>query len=374
MADQLSGATAPALTSETLELLGATATENGLVRLGIVRLDHPGFVPARAALDRHLQAGKAGEMAFMKRTQEVRKYPEQMLEGAKSMLLALAPYGGEPGPVARYARGPDYHTVLYQRLEAVEKQLHVHCPAAETLICVDTRPVLERAAAMLAGLGFLGKHGCLIAPGLGSYVMIGGILTTAKWLGPDLDIDTQAPPWDACGSCTRCLDACPTQAFDAPGDLDPRRCLSYLTIEHRGPIPEALAGALGERVVGCDVCQEVCPYNKGRDRSSRAPAAAWLTPWPDDPDRDPDPVRLASIRSGAHRRLCKGSALRRIPRRALRRNALLALGCRTGPLQPDERAVLEAAMADSEPLVAEAATWAAKRRGLNVDESAPRDR
>ncbi len=353
------------LTPADLRTLATVAEQAGLLRLGIVRLDHPGFAPARQALDHFLDRGHAGEMAFLQRTRDVRKHPESMLDGAATMLIGLAPYGGEPGPVARYARGPDYHSVLHLRLQVVEEYLHTHFNGIATQICVDTRPVLERAAAMLAGLGFLGKHGCLISPGLGSYVMIGGMLTTASFAGPDADVDHTRAPWDACGSCTRCLDACPTQAFVAPGDLDPRRCLSYLTIEHRGPIDEQLAAALGERVAGCDVCQEVCPYNKSESREARTPAASWLQPWPQTPARDPDPVRLATIRSGAHKRLCRESALRRIPRRALRRNALLALGCRDRPLTPDEHDALTTCLKDPEPLVREAAHWALSQRTLN---------
>ncbi len=359
------------LSPSDLRGIARVAEENGLLRLGIVRLNHPGFAPARRALDDFLDQGKAGEMEFMVRTRDVRKHPEQMLEGAASMFVALAPYGGEPGPIARYARGPDYHTVLYERLQAVEEYLHTHFSGIQTLICVDTRPVLERAAAMLAGLGFLGKHGCLISPGLGSYVMLGGMLTTATYAGPDAPVDHHQAPWDACGTCTRCLDACPTQAFDAPGDLDPRRCLSYLTIEHRGPVPEHLSAALGERVVGCDVCQEVCPYNQSLHRKSRVSDASWLHPWPDAPERDPDPVRLATIRSGAHRRLCRDSALRRIPRRALRRNALLALGCRTTPPTEAEKKSLSTCLKDPEPLIYEAAKWATTQRGLVGDSDSP---
>ena len=257
------------LTQAVLEELAVVAERVGLLRLAAVALDDPGFEPARAALGRHLDAGRHGEMGFMARTREVRARPEAMLAGARSALVVLVPYRGDDGPVARYARSADYHTVMHRRLDVVEQALRERLPGVETMVCVDTKPILERAAAVLAGLGFLGKNGCVIVPGLGSYVLLGEILTTAEWTGAR--VDANAVLWDACGSCRRCLDACPTDAFTAPGELDPRRCISYLTIEHRGPIDDALADRMGERVAGCDVCQEVCPYNASTARDARVP-------------------------------------------------------------------------------------------------------
>lgn len=359
---------APALTPEILARLAGVAAAHGLMRLAAVRLDHPGFAPARAALDDFLAADRAGDMDFLPRTADVRKDPAQMLPGARTLLVAAVPYGGEPGPIARYARTRDYHTIVHQRLVAVEDALRRALPDVGTLICVDTKPVLERAAAMLAGLGFLGKHGCLIVPGLGSYVLLGEILCTATW--PE-DQDTPAPtgaPWDACGACTRCLDACPTDAFVAPGALDPRRCLSYLTIEHRGHVPEDLAQKLGERIAGCDVCQEVCPYNAGAARASRIPAAAWLPP---NPRPAPDVTRMAALGGAQYRAFVRHTALRRIPHRLMRRNALLALGNRRGAADPDERHALAAGLLEPDPRVHEAARWAAARRGLDAEALAP---
>ncbi|MCA9688418.1 MAG: tRNA epoxyqueuosine(34) reductase QueG, partial [Myxococcales bacterium] len=338
----------------------------GLARVGAVRLDHPGFAPARAALARFHAAGKEGGMAFMTRTQALRGDPTQLLPGARAAIVALVPYARPgldgPGPIARYARTADYHTILHRRLLALDGALRGLMPGVDTLVCVDTKPVLERALATLAGLGFLGKSGCLIAPGLGSYVLIGALLCTARWTGPDAAASTSRPPWDACGQCTRCLDACPTAAFDAPGELDPRRCVSYLTIEHRAPIPDALADKLGERVAGCDVCQEVCPYNAGRAGLRELPEAAWIEP-PPGPSRTPELARLATISSSQHRAFVRRTALGRIPRRHLRRNALLALGNREGPLDERERAAIEQCARDDEPQVASAARRAARRRG-----------
>lgn len=353
----------PRLTPELLAELARVAEAGGLLRLGAVRLDHPGFGPARAALDAFLAAGKSGDMDFLPRTAEVRRDPAKMLPGARSLLVAAVPYAGEPGPIARYARTRDYHTVVHERLIALERALLRELPGAQTLICVDTKPVLERAAAMLAGLGFLGKHGCLIVPGLGSYVLLGALLTTATW--SEGHPAPAGAPWDACGACTRCLDACPTGAFDAPGVLDPRRCISYLTIEHRGHVPEDLSEKFGERIAGCDVCQEVCPYNAGTARLARVPAAAWISPAP---RPAPDVAGMAAIGGAQYRAFVRHTALRRIPHRLMRRNALLALGNRRGAPDARERRAFAAGLLEPDPRVSQAAAWALARRGLHEDD------
>lgn len=345
-----------------LERIAARAQAAGLLRLGAVRLDHPGFDPAGRAFDEFLERGAEGEMAFLRRTAAVRKDPAQMLEGARTVLIAAVPYrGASDSGVARYARSADYHTVMYERLQQVVDALHDELPDAGALICVDTKPLMERAAAALAGLGFVGKHGCVIAPGLGSYVLLGSVLTDAQWQGDDARADLRKATWDACGTCRRCLDACPTQAFDAPGVLDPRRCVSYLTIEHRGPIDDALADGMGQWVAGCDVCQEVCPYNASSARESRVPPSAWLPDVADGP-RAADPVALAKLGSSRHRAFVRDTALRRIPRRSLRRNALIALGNREGPLGPDEAVAVERGEGDDDAQIRAAAERARRRR------------
>jgi epoxyqueuosine reductase len=348
------------ITVDVLESLASVAEAQGLLRLAAVDLAHPGFDEARAALDRFVAEGRHGEMDFMARTLEVRKRPEQMLAGARSLLVAVVPYRGEDGPIARYARSADYHTVMHRRLDVVAEALRERLPGVETLVCVDTKPVLERAAAVLAGLGFIGKNGCVITPGLGSYVLLGEILTTAEWSGAP--VDARGVVWDACGSCRRCLDACPTDAFTEAGRLDPRRCISYLTIEHRGAIDDALADAFGERIAGCDVCQEVCPYNAGVAREARVPAAAWLEA-PSGGPRTADAVALAALGSGRYRAFVRDTALRRIPRRSLRRNALVVLANRDGTMSKEERDVVEACAADPDPQIAAAAERVLARRG-----------
>lgn len=355
---------APRLTPELVEELAARAQEDGLLGLKAVSLDHPGFEAAADALDRQVSAGKHGEMEFMARTAAVRRDPSRMLPGARSILVAMVPYRGRADPIARYAQGPDYHGVLHRRLEGLARALEQRLPSVETIACVDTKPILERAAAALAGLGFLGKHGCLIAPGLGSYVLLGSLLTTAEWTGA-LEPRQEGVLWDACGSCRLCLDACPTDAFEGPGELDPTRCISYLTIEHRGPIAEELADRMGERVVGCDVCQEVCPYNAGRRRNDRVVPHAWLDAEPSATatSRRGDLVHLAGLRSGRYRAFVRGTAMNRIPRRSLRRNALLAIGNGSGPLSDEEREVVDRGSSDDDPQVSAAARRALARRG-----------
>jgi epoxyqueuosine reductase len=350
------------ITEALLAELADLATTRGLVRLSAVRLDHPGFQPARVALHEYLDGERHGEMEFLARTREVRSDPALMLPGARCMLVVLVPYDGESGPIARYARAADYHTVMHERLASVEALLSERLPGIGTMVCVDTKPVLERAAAALAGLGFIGKNGMLIAPGLGSYVLLGGILCTAELATPDAVQDLRGLRWDACGTCTRCLDACPTAAFDAPGRLDPRRCISYLTIEHRGPIPEGLADGIGERIAGCDVCQEVCPYNAGRARSDRIPGVARLPEVGGRALAIGDLGELVGMGSAAYRAFVRGTALRRIPRPAMRRNALVAIGNRSGPLTPHERDAIEPATRDADPRVRDAALRATKKR------------
>ncbi len=233
-----------------------------------------GIAPAGPAADfARYQAwvarGRAGEMRYLTdRRAEMRRDPRSLLASAKSVICVGKLYNsGEPycdPPVSRYAWGrEDYHDVLRRGLEALASRLSAIKPC-EWKICVDTAPLLERTYARLAGLGWIGKNTCLIHEPLGSWFFLGELLTS-------LELEPDAPPPDRCGACTRCIDACPTQAIVPEGDgwtLDSRRCISYLTIELRGPMPEELTAGVGSRVFGCDVCQEVCPWN------ARAPVTA----------------------------------------------------------------------------------------------------
>ena len=220
---------------------------------------------------------------------------------------------------------------------------------------MDTSPLLERELAVAAGLGFIGKNAMLITPGLGSYTLIGAMLLPLEF-SPDSPIPTR------CGRCTRCLDACPSAALRAPRLLDARRCVSYLTIEHRGEIPDSLAGALSPWVFGCDACQEACPFN------ARAPGRAVPLPGLNRQPltRDLDLARLMNLGKGSHRRLVQGTALRRTPRHQLRRNGALAAGGANprSPLQVLQ--TLHGLLQDHRPEVARAARQALTLAGEAV--------
>jgi len=206
---------------------------------------------------------KAGRHADMKWLEDFNKrvHPEQLLPGAKSIIViglnyytvdAALPPGH--GRIARYARGRDYHKVITKILKQLAGFILEKEPGAACKICVDSSPLLEKSYAVKAGLGFIGKNTTLITPQFGSYVLLGEIITT-------LELEHDSPLSGRCGTCTRCIDSCPTKALLGPGQLDARRCISYLTIEHKGEIPAGLANKVGTRVFGCDTCQEACPYN-----------------------------------------------------------------------------------------------------------------
>ena len=250
--------------------------------------------------------------------------------------------------MARYARGDDYHTLLWRRLGVLLDWLRAASPGSTGRAVADTAPLLERDFARLAGLGWVGKNTMLIDRRLGSFTLLGALVVDAE-LVPDEPLTA-----GYCGTCTRCLDACPTDAFTAPYQLDARRCISYWTIEHKGPIDEAFAGQLDGWVFGCDVCQDVCPWNR-KAPPGRAPeldarpgmTAPDLIEW-----LDRDPAEMS--------RSIKGSALSRAKRSGLLRNAALILG---------EREAAEAVPAlarrldDPDPVVRDAAAWALRRIG-----------
>lgn len=246
--------------------------------------DAVGFARADVSIDEEheryltfLAEGKHGSMDWLARASEVRRRLDtpDILEGARSVVCLArryarpnesveAPEGSLAHGIARYARGRDYHTGLRDRVRRLASFIRALSPGVQARPMVDTAPVLERVWAARSGMGFVGKHGLLIVPGQGSYSLLAEVVTT-------LDLPADEPIAQRCGSCTRCLDACPTQAFSAPFVLDPRRCIAYLTIEHQGPIAPDLRERLGDHVFGCDVCQEVCPFNRA------APAAPSTT-------------------------------------------------------------------------------------------------
>jgi len=235
----------------------AEALRLGFIACGITSLEP---LPHAENLDRWLKSGMAGNMRYLHRQAKKRKNPQLAdLEASRAVVVLDNYYydgdDGEPRPkIARYARGQDYHTVTLRRLQQLAAFLRQNGAKAARPY-VDTGPLAERELAQRAGLGWIGKNTMLIRPGFGSWCFIGTVLT-------DLDLEADRPfETDHCGSCTRCLDACPTQAFEQPRSLDANRCISYMTIEHRGTIPAELAPQLDGWAFGCDVCNEACPWN-----------------------------------------------------------------------------------------------------------------
>ncbi len=301
-----------------------------------------------------IDGGRHGEMTYLARSEDVerRRDPGALLAGARTIVsVALAYAGGAPPPpepgtprgiVARYARGRDYHMVLKEKLGALAARI---AAALEREVawraCVDTAALLERDAAEAAGVGFVAKNTMLIAPGLGSYVVLGELL-----LDVEATPTAEEPARKRCGECRACLDACPTGAFVDAYVLDARRCISYLTIERRGAIPRELRASIGTRIFGCDVCQEVCPFNAASPAGGEAGA--------------PELIPLLGLGQNQFRRFVRRTALRRIHRSQLLRNVCVALG-NAG----DTAAVpaLRAAFQKEGPLVREHAAWALGRLG-----------
>lgn len=307
---------------------------------------------------RWLERGDQAGMGWMERNRELRLDPRGLLPGAKSALVVGLRYepvaGSSPPPaesiwpmVARYARGRDYHRVLKERLAKVAAELGSLFPGVATRVCVDTAPLLERELAVRAGLGATGKNGLVLNPQFGSWFLLGELLTTLD-LAPDIALA------DLCGECRRCLDACPTGALPEPYRVDARRCLSYWTIEHRGEIAEELRPHLAEHLFGCDVCQEVCPWNQRQ------------LPPADEPEMrlagmrtELDLAGLLGISAAEYRRELRGTAMERARREGLRRNAAYALA---GSDVPGRAEALARAEADGgSATVAAAARWARTR-------------
>jgi epoxyqueuosine reductase len=339
----------------------ADAIRDAALSLGFARV---GFCPvepferARLALADWLSKGRHGDMTYL--AGEARHDPRQLLPEARSLIVVALPYGGDAasapearhlpltGQIARYARGADYHSVLKERLRLLaDRCAQLSGRSVLARPCVDTAPLLEREAARRAGIGFTAKSTLTIAPGLGSYVLLGELLI-------DLELAPDQPLARGCGSCTTCLVACPTGAFVDAYTLDARRCISYLTIELKGPIPRPLRPLIGRWVFGCDVCQEVCPFNQSR-RARPADGALAAR----DRLSEPELASLLHLTASGYRRFVKRSALRRIGRVQLQRNAAVALGnsCAPEAVEPLARSLRESNSA----LVREHVAWALGR-------------
>ncbi|HEX4084452.1 MAG TPA: tRNA epoxyqueuosine(34) reductase QueG [Chthoniobacteraceae bacterium] len=307
----------------------------------------PASAPPHAeAFDRWLAGGNAGEMAWLERNRERRTDPQQVLPGAHSIIvLAMNYWQGAPeaapgsGKIARYAWGADYHDLIEKRLWLLDDWLATQ--GGRQRHYVDTGPVLERDFAALAGAGWHGKSTMLISRELGTWFFLAEILTT-------LEMPPDTPARDHCGTCTRCIAACPTGAIDAPHHLDARRCISYLTIELKGSIPIELRPLIGDRIYGCDDCLAACPWNRFARASQESAFAAR--------DSTRMPLRdFLSLTEEDFRALFRKSPIKRIKRRGLLRNVCVALG-NIGTR--DDLPALERAVADPEPLVREHAQWA----------------
>lgn len=304
--------------------------------------------PHADAFRQWLADGRAGDMAWLERNQDRRTDPQQVVPGAKSVIVLGMNYwqGEEPptvGRIARYAWGDDYHDLIEGKLQIIDDWLAAR--GGRQRHYVDTGPVLERDFAALAGAGWHGKSTMLIHPKLGTWFFLAELLTT-------LDFAPDAPMADHCGKCTRCITACPTGAITAPQQLDARRCVSYLTIENKGPIPEEFRVAMGDRIYGCDDCLTACPWNRFAQASSESSFAAreFVHGWA---LRD-----FLALDDDAFRALFRKSPIKRIKRRGFLRNVCVALG-NVGTA--DDLPTLEKAAHDPEPLIAEHAQWAIRR-------------
>jgi len=329
--------------------------------------DAVGFAPAaldqkvRADLAAFLAAGWYGEMSWLKDKADRRGCPRVLWPEARTVIalgVSYAPGVGrraavgqaDRGVVSVYAQGRDYHDVIKARLKRLAGWLH-HVSGAGVKVFVDTAPVMEKPLAVQAGLGWQGKHTNLVSRRFGSWLFLGEVYTTLELPADDFGTDH-------CGRCRRCLDACPTQAFPAPYRLDARRCLSYLTIEHRGPIDMEVRPLLGNRIYGCDDCLAACPWNRFAQASREVaflPRAELTAP------RLADLVQLSDA---AFRAVFAGSPIKRIGRSRFVRNALIALG-NSGT--PGLRAAAAALVTDSDPVVADAAVWAVNRLAIPTE-------
>lgn len=325
------------------EELAALARAAGFDLVGFARAEP---IPREVLVD-WLAAGYHADMDWMSERLEERLDVARLLPNARTVIALACNYwhGDTPSPIARYARGRDYHATMRDRLRALRRSLRARFPEVRDYAEVDAGAVMEKVWGVRAGLGTVGKNGCFITPQYGSWVVLAVMVLDAE-----VDAYAVPAPDDVCGGCRLCLEACPTGAFPAPRVVDARACLSYQTIENEGPVPPALREAMGQLVFGCDVCQEVCPHNATPVRAQPrfAPRAVSTVPV----------RRLAAMTREEYQQWVPGTALARAGYDGLRRNAAYALGA---VRDAGAREVLEALRRDESAVVREAAQWALER-------------
>jgi epoxyqueuosine reductase len=332
----------------------AKAIEIGFDLCGIARAER---YPRLARLAEWIDRGYAGDMTYLSESLDERLDAARVLPTARSVVCLGTVYhvsdapsasadGGGRVRISRYAWGDDYHEVLRSRLRPFVRWMSQSAgPGFEAFSCVDSGPIQERVFAEQAGLGWIGKNTCLINPVLGSWLFLAEVVTNA-------DLEPDAPVVDHCGSCTRCLEACPTAAFVEPYQLDATRCLSYLTIESRGGVDRAMRDAIGAQVYGCDICQDVCPWNR---RAATSDDEAWQ---PRDGLASPRLLDLCRLTDDVWRALLKGSAMRRAGLRRIRRSLAYAARHLPGGECGQALDALASHPSAVDPHVTEAIAWA----------------
>nr|WP_310202297.1 tRNA epoxyqueuosine(34) reductase QueG [Ancylobacter sp. 3268] len=338
-------------------LLQQLARDEGFDAIGICAADS--IPQAAPRLAQWLASGAQGDMEWMEETAARRSSPHRLWPEARSVVMLGLNYGPDEDPraaladrargaISVYARGDDYHELVKGKLKRICSRFVPRAGGPENVavkVFVDTAPLMEKPLAAAAGLGWQGKHTNLVSREKGSWLLLGAIATT-------LELPPDAPEGDHCGSCRACLDACPTGAFPAPYRIDARRCVSYLTIEHRGPIPRALRPLIGNRIYGCDDCLAACPWNKFAQLGREARLAAR------DENRNPALAELARLDDAQFRARFSKSPIKRTGRVRFLRNVLTAIGNSGDPALAGEA---ERLLADSEPLIRGAAVWALSR-------------
>ena len=336
--------------SSFTKALKSKAAELGFVSVGVTSADMS--VQQAQRLQLWLERGNHGAMDWMEARKEQRGHPQMLWGGARCVIALGMSYAPATNPlslaeakargrISVYAQGGDYHDVIKKALKALARWM-IDQAGGELKVFVDTAPVMEKPLGAAAGLGWQGKHTNLVSAEHGSWLFLGSIFTT-------LDLEEDAPHRDQCGSCTACQTACPTDAFPAPYQLDARRCISYLTIEHKGPIPHEFRRAIGNRIYGCDDCLAVCPWNKFANSAAAnkafAPRAELVAPSLAD---------LLALDDACFRQVFSGSPIKRIGRDRMVRNAAIAAG-NSGSVELVEP--LKALLDDPSEVVRDAAEW-----------------